>query len=76
MTLNYKKFKEGINGYRSGALNIQVNGIQIEDLYREWEARSRECEELREKVAFQQEMMKKQGKYIEELKEKIRNANK
>lgn len=75
MTLNYKKFKKGINGYRSGTLNVQVNGIQIEDLYREWIARLQECEELHEKVAFQQEMLKKQGKYIEELKEKIKDAD-
>ena len=76
MTLNYKKFDQGTNGYRSGALNVQVNGIQIEDLYREWAARSQECEELREKNQFLNEMLKKQGKYIEELKEKIKNVDK
>ena len=49
MTLNYKKYNDGTNGYRSGTLNVQVNGIQIEDLYREWAARSQEVEELRTK---------------------------
>lgn len=64
-----------IRDYRPGTLNVTVNGLQIEDLYQEWEARTRECKELREKVAFQQEMLKKQGKYIEELKEKIKDAD-
>lgn len=76
MTLNYKNFYEGRNGYRSGTLNVQINGIQIEDLYREWVARSQECEKLRKKVSFQNEMLTKQGKYIEELKEKIKDADK
>ena len=71
MTLSYKKYEEG-NEYRPGALNVQVNGIQIEDLYQEWVARSKECEELREKVAFQNQMLKKQGEYIEELKKEVK----
>ena len=62
-------------GYRPGTLNVQVNGIQIEDLYQQWEARTRECEELREKNKILNGLLEKQGKYIEELKEKIRNAN-
>lgn len=62
-----------ISGYRPGTLNVQVNGIQIEDLYQQWMARTKECEELREKNQFLNEMLKKQGKYIEELKEKKKN---
>lgn len=65
-----------VRDYRPGTLNVTVNGLQIEDLYQEWEARTRECKKLREKVASQQEMLKKQGKYIEELKEKIKDVNK
>lgn len=61
--------------YRSGTLNVMVNGIQIEDLYQEWEARTKECKELREKNQSLNEMAKKQGKYIEELKEKIKDAD-
>lgn len=67
------------NRYRPGALNVTVNGIQIEDLYQNWKARERECKDLREKVAFQDEMLKKQGQIINELKEKIKeneNVNK
>ena len=29
-------------------MKIQVNGKSVEDLWREWEARSKECKELRE----------------------------
>ena len=58
--------------YRSGALNVQVNGIQIEDLYQEWEARTKECQELKEKVSFQNAMLKKQGEIITELKCKLK----
>ena len=65
-----------IKNFRSGTLNVQVNGIQIEDLYQEWKARTRECQELREKVSFQNEMLKKQGQVIEELKEKLRKESK
>ena len=60
------------NRYRPGAINVTVNGIQIEDLYQNWEARERECKELREKVAFQDGMLKKQGQIINELKTKIK----
>jgi hypothetical protein len=60
------------NRYRPGTINVTVNGIQIEDLYQSWEARERECRELREKVAFQNGMLKKQGQIINELKEKIK----
>ena len=56
------------NKYRPGTINVTVNGIQVEDLYQNWVARERECKELREKVAFQNEMLKKQGQIINELK--------
>ena len=58
--------------YRSNALNVQVNGIQIEDLYQEWEARTKECQKLKEKVAIQNEMLRKQGEIITELKGKLK----
>ena len=60
------------NRYRPGAINVTVNGIQIEDLYQNWEARERECKELREKIAFQNEMLQKQGQLINELKRNIK----
>ena len=72
MTLNYKKYNDGINGYRPGTLNVQVNGIQIEDLYREWAARSQEVEELRIKNERMKAQLIEQGKLIAELKAKLK----
>lgn len=72
MTLNYKRYHEGTNGYRPGTLNVQVNGIQIEDLYEEWAARSREVEELRARNKQMKEQLSEQGKLIKELKEKLK----
>ena len=72
MTLNYKKYNDGTNGYRPGALNVQVNGIQIEDLYREWAARSQEVEELRIKNERMKAQLIEQGKLIAELKAKLK----
>ena len=72
MTLNYKKYNDGTNGYRPGTLNVQVNGIQIEDLYREWVARSQEVEELRTKNERMKAQLIEQGKLIAELKEKLK----
>ena len=72
MTLNYKKYNDGTNGYRSGTLNVQVNGIQIEDLYREWAARSQEVEELRIKNERMKAQLIEQGKLIAELKAKLK----
>ena len=72
MTLNYKKYDKGTNGYRPGALNVQVNGIQIEDLYQEWAARTQEVEELREKNTRMAIQLREQGKLIAELKEKLK----
>ena len=72
MTLNHRKYTDGTNGYRPGALNVQVNGIQIEDLYQEWAARGRECEELRAKNERMRKQLIEQGKLITELKEKLK----
>ena len=58
--------------YRPGALNVQVNGIQIEDLYQEWAARSQEVEELRTKNERMKAQLIEQGKLIAELKEKLK----
>lgn len=74
MTLNYKKYNDDTNGYRPGALNVQVNGIQIEDLYQEWAARSREVEELRIDNERMKAQLIEQGKLIAELKEKLFQA--
>ena len=72
MTLNWSRYKEGTNGYRPGTLNVQVNGIQIEDLYQEWAARTQEVEELREKNTRMATQLREQGKLIAELKEKLK----
>ena len=72
MTLNFRKYQDGTNGYRPGTLNVQVNGIQIEDLYEEWAARSKECEELREAKTELEARLREQGKLIKELKEKLK----
>lgn len=74
MTLNHRKYTDGTNGYRPGALNVQVNGVQIEDLYQEWVARGRECEELRAKNERMKAQLIEQGKLIAELKEKLFQA--
>ena len=74
MTLNWSRYKNG-NGYRPGALNVQVNGIQIEDLYQEWVARNEECEELRKVNKAMSAQLREQGKLIKELKEKIKENN-
>ena len=71
MTLNHKKYTDGTNGYRPGALNVQVNGIQIEDLYQEWAARSQEVEKLRKDNERMRAQLIEQGKLITELKEKL-----
>lgn len=63
------------NKYRPGAINVQVNGIQIEDLYQEWTARTRECVELREKNSKMSVMLREQGRLIKELKEQLRKEN-
>ena len=74
MTLNYRKYTDDTNGYRPGTLNVQVNGIQIEDLYQEWAARSDECEKLRAKNERMKEQLIEQGKLIAKLKENKNEA--
>ena len=76
MTLNFRKYNNGTSGYRPGTLNVQVNGIQIEDLYEEWAARSRECEILRKANTTFAEQLREQGKLISELKNKIKEMEK
>ena len=71
MTLNFRKYIEDTHGYRPGTLNVQVNGIQIEDLYQEWVARSEECEELRRVNKEMSAQLREQGKLIKELKKQI-----
>lgn len=71
MTLNWSRYKTG-NGYRPGALNVQINGIQIEDLYQEWVARNEECEELRKEKERMSVQLREQGKLIKELKERLK----
>lgn len=53
-------------------MKIQVNGKPVEDLWREWEARSKECKELREDKKRLGEELRKQGEVIEELKKKVK----
>ena len=72
MTLNFRKYQDGTNGYRPGTLNVQVNGIQIEDLYEEWAARSKECEELRKAKTELETRLREQGNLIKELKDKLK----
>jgi hypothetical protein len=72
MTTNGRRYINGTSGYRPGALNVQVNGIQIEDLYQEWAARTEECEKLRQVNKEMSDQLREQGKLIKELKEKIK----
>ena len=62
------------NKYRPGAINVQVNGKQVEDLYQEWLARERECEELRAKNDRMRAQLVEQGKIIAELKDRLFQA--
>ena len=71
MTLNWSRYKNG-NGYRPGTLNVQVNGVQIEDLYQEWAARNEECEELRRVNKEMTTQLREQGILIRELKERLK----
>ena len=58
--------------YRPGTLNVQVNGIQIEDLYQEHQSYKRINAELKERNKEANEMLRKQGEIIKELKERIK----
>lgn len=62
------------NKYRPGAVNVQVNGKQVEDLYQEWLARERECETLRKANKAMSAQLEKQGKIIAGLKENKNEA--
>ena len=62
------------NKYRPGAINVQVNGKQVEDLYQEWLARERECETLRKANKVMSAQLEKQGKIIAGLKENKNEA--
>lgn len=53
-------------------MNIKVNGKPVEDLWKEWEARSRECKELREDKKRLGEELRKQGEVIEGLKKRVK----
>lgn len=53
-------------------MNIKVNGKPVEELWKEWEARSKECKELREDKKRLGEALRKQGEVIEGLKKRIK----
>ena len=53
-------------------MNVKVNGQPVEDLWKEWEARSRECKELREDKKRLGEELRKQGEVIEGLKKRVK----
>ena len=53
-------------------MNVKVNGKPVEDLWREWEARSKECRELREDKKRLGEELRKQGEVIEGLKKRVK----
>lgn len=57
--------------YRPGALNVQVNGIQIEDLYQEWKAYKKKVQELCEVKAQMSYQLREQGKLIAQLKAEL-----
>ena len=76
MTLNHRKYTDGTNGYRPGTLNVQVNGIQIEDLYQEWAARSQEVTKLQANNERMKAQLIEQGKLIAELKAKLKEKEK
>ena len=57
--------------YRSGTLNVQVNGKQIEDLYQEWKAYGYKIQELCEVKAQMSYQLREQGKLIKQLKEEL-----
>jgi predicted RNase H-like nuclease (RuvC/YqgF family) len=53
-------------------INIQVNGKQIEDLWQEWNARTREVEKLKRDNERMRAQLKECGKVIEELKKRVK----
>ncbi len=56
---------------RPGALNVQVNGMQIEDLYQEWKAYKNKVQELCEVKAQMSYQLREQGRIIKQLKEEL-----
>ena len=61
--------------YRSGTLNVRVNGIQIEDLFQEWKAYKNKVQELCEVKAQMSHQLREQGKLIKRLKEELSKYN-
>lgn len=57
--------------YRPGALNVQVNGIQIEDLYVQYQAYKRKSDELEKLNANLSNQLREQGFLIKNLKEEL-----
>ena len=56
-------------GYYCGSkLNISINGKQIEDLWQEWNARTREVEKLKRDNERMRAQLKECGEVIEGLK--------
>ena len=53
-------------------INIQVNGKQVEDLWQEWNARTREVEKLKRDNERMRAQLKECGEIIKSLKEEIR----
>lgn len=53
-------------------INIQVNGKQVEDLWQEWNARTREVEKLKGDNERMRAQLKEQGEIIKRLKDEIR----
>lgn len=57
-------------GYYCGSkLNISINGKQIEDLWQEWNARTREVEKLKGDNERMRAQLKECGEVIRRLKE-------
>ena len=50
-------------------INIQVNGKQVEDLWQEWNARTREVEKLKRDNERMRAQLKECGEVIKKLKE-------
>lgn len=57
--------------YRPGALNVQVNGIQIEDLYIQHQAYKRKSDELEKLNANLSNQLREQGFLIKNLKDEL-----
>ena len=53
-------------------INIQVNGKQVEDLWQEWAARTREVEKLKRDNERMRAQLKECGEVIEGLKKRVK----